>query len=158
MQTKQAGYLACKEMEFIDMDAILSFKQAALALQQDERYFALQETKQKSDEDKVLQDKIGEFNLLRLELNNEMTKDERDNMRIGQLNFQASSLYNEIMTNESMVAYNQAKADIEKMIEHVNAILNTAIEGGDPLTVEEPVAAAGCGCSSGGCSGCAGCG
>ena len=68
------------------------------------------------------------------------------------LNTKVNELYNQIMANESMAAYNEAKTEIEKAISYINAIVNTAVNGGDPMTVEEP--AGGC---SGSCSSCSGC-
>ena len=44
------------------------------------------------------------------------------------------------------------RTEIEKAISYINAIVNTAVNGGDPMTVEEP--AGGC---SGSCSSCSGC-
>ncbi len=47
----------------------------------------------------------------------------------------------------------EAKAEMEQLVEYVNAIVNTAVNGGDPMTVEQPPQG---GCS-GNCSSCAGC-
>ena len=49
-----------------------------------------------------------------------------------------NQLYNDIMANESMAAYNEAKAELESVMNYVNAIINTAVNGGDPMTLEEP--------------------
>ena len=136
------------------MDTIVKFKEAALALQQDERYAALQQARKANDEDTALQEKIGQFNLLRIDVDNERSKDEKDGPRIIQLNKELNNLYNEIMSAPTMVAYNKAKEEIESFIEYVNAVLNAAIDGQDPMQVEEPVPAEACG---GSCSSCAGC-
>ena len=61
-------------------------------------------------------------------------------------------VYNQIMETPAMVAYNEAKTAVEGMINHINAIVNTAVEGGDPMLVEEPSASCTGSCSS--CSGC----
>lgn len=136
------------------MDAILKFKEAAKELQQDERYLALKAASKANDENEALQDKIGQFNLLRMDLNNEMTKENRNDERVAEMNKRINELYNEVMSDETMMAYNEAKESIENFIEYVNAILNAAIDGQDPMLVEEPVAG---GCSAGGCSSCSGC-
>ena len=57
------------------MDAIDLFKKAAVALQTDERYLALAAARKANDEDEALQELIGEFNLARMDLNNEISKD-----------------------------------------------------------------------------------
>ena len=68
-------------------------------------------------------------------------------------NVKVNQLYNDIMANESMAAYNEAKAELESVMNYVNAIINTAVNGGDPMTVEEPQQG---GCS-GSCASCSGC-
>mgnify|MGYP002585894888 CR=1 FL=1 len=49
------------------MDVIDLFKKAAAALQTDERYLALAAARKANDEDDALQDMIGEFNLARMD-------------------------------------------------------------------------------------------
>lgn len=135
------------------MDAIVKFKEAAKALQDDDRYVALAAARKANDEDTELQDKIGEFRLVQLDLNNEMSKDDRDEDRVTELNNRMTQLYSDVMQNENMIAYDKAKGDIEEFMEYVNAILNTAIDGGDPMSVEKPQPHnCGDGCAS--CSGC----
>ncbi len=134
------------------MDSIELFKKAAVALQTDERYLALDAARKASDQDEELQKMIGEFNLARLDLNNEIGKDDRDEEKLASLNDKINKLYADIMANDKMVAYNEAKAGVEALIGHIDAIINTAMNGGDPMTVEAPQQ----GCT-GSCSSCGGC-
>lgn len=136
------------------MDAIKEFKKAACAMQQDERYLRLAAARKANDEDEGLQGMIGQFNLTRLELNHEMEKDERDNARIAELNEQINKLYAGIMAAPTMLAYNEAKQEIKPLVNHINAIVAAAVDGDDPMLVEEPVEA----CGAEGCAGCSGCG
>ena len=129
-------------------DAITMFKEAAAQLQREEAYLALEGTRKKNDEDEALQQLIGDFNLARIDLNSELSKS-----AVNELNVKVNQLYNDIMANESMAAYNEAKAELESVMNYVNAIINTAVNGGDPLTVEEPQQG---GCS-GSCASCSGC-
>ena len=138
------------------MDAILNFKEAAKALQSDEIYLALESARNANDKDAELQDLIGQFNLERLALDAEMGKDESDEAKLDLLNQKIQGIYTAIMQNPNMMAYNKAKHDIQQFMEYVNAILNAAIDGQDPMLVEEPQEHD-C-CSSGGCSSCSGCG
>lgn len=134
-------------------DAIAMFKEAAAQMQREEAYQALMGTLKRNDEDEALQSLIGDFNLARIDLNAELSKSEdKDQEKIAALNTKVGQLYNDIMANESMIAYNEAKAEVEQMVEYINAIINTAVNGGDPMMVEQPQA----GCS-GSCSSCAGC-
>ena len=91
------------------MDAIEMFKRAAVALQTDERYLALDAARRANDENQELQDMIGEFNLARMDLNTEISKEERDEARVAELNTKVNTLYSQIMASEGMVAYNEAK-------------------------------------------------
>lgn len=134
------------------MDVIDLFKKAAAALQTDARYLALDAARKANDEDENLQNMIGEFNLARLDLNNEISKDDRDEARVAELNAKVNKLYSDIMGSEGMVAYNEAKEEAEGLISYIDAIINTAMNGGDPMSVQEPQA----GCS-GSCSSCSGC-
>lgn len=53
------------------MDCIDLFKKAAAAMQTDPRYLELDAARRENDNDQELQGLIGEFNLKRLDLNNE---------------------------------------------------------------------------------------
>ena len=110
------------------MDCIDLFKRAAMALQTDPRYLALDQARKLNDRDEELQNMIGEFNLARMDLNNK------------------------IMADEGMTAYNEAKKDCENLVNYIDAIINTAMNGGDPMTVQEPSASC-----TGSCSTCGGC-
>lgn len=135
------------------MDAIAMFKEAAVALQKDPRYQKLADARQKNDDDEELQNMIGEFNLVRLDLNNEMEKDDRDDERVKELDTKINHLYNGIMTSPSMLAYNEAKQEIKGLVSHINAIVAAAVDGDDPMLVTEPVE----GCGPDGCASCSGC-
>ena len=134
------------------MDCIELFKKAAAAMQTDPRLLALTTAQKACDDDQALQELIGQFNLLRIDMNEEIGKSERDNQKVAELNEKVGKLYNQIMETPAMVAYNEAKTAVEGMINHINAIVNTAVEGGDPMLVEEPSASCTGSCSS--CSGC----
>ena len=95
---------------------------------------------------------IGEFNLARLDLNNESAKSETDAARVAELNQRINDLYSQIMASEGMVRYNAAKAECESMVSYIDAIINTAMNGGDPMSVQQPQG----GCT-GSCSTCGGC-
>ena len=121
------------------MDCIDLFKKAAAAMQTDPRYLELDAARR-------------EFNLKRLDLNNESAKPEPDTAHVAELNQQVNDLYTQIMSSEGMVRYNTAKKECEAMVSHIDAIINTAMNGGDPMTVQAPTG----GCT-GSCSTCGGC-
>ena len=72
--------------------------------------------------------------------------------RIAELNQKVNDLYGKIMADDGMVAYNEAKKDCENLVNYIDAIINTAMNGGDPMTVQEPSASC-----TGSCSTCGGC-
>ena len=135
------------------MDCIDLFKRAAMALQTDRRYLALDQARKMNDSDEELQNMIGEFNLARMDLNNELGKTERNDARIAELNEKVNTLYGQIMSDEGMVAYNEAKRECEALVNYIDAIINAAMNGGDPMAVQEPSASC-----TGSCSTCGGCG
>ena len=93
-----------------------------------------------------------EIYVARLDLNNEAGKPEPDTARTAELNKKVNDLYSQIMASEGMVRYNAAKSECEALINHIDAIINTAMNGGDPMTVNPPQS----GCT-GSCATCGGC-
>lgn len=85
------------------MDCIDLFKKAAAAMQTDPRYLELDAARRENDNDQELQGLIGEFNLKRLDLNNESAKPEPDTAHVADLNQQVNDLYTQIMSSEGMV-------------------------------------------------------
>ena len=82
------------------MDCIDLFKRAAMALQTDSRYLAMDQARKMNDKDEELQNLIGEFNLARMDLNNEIGKPERSDERIAELNQKVNDLYGKIMADD----------------------------------------------------------
>lgn len=134
------------------MDCMDLFKKAAVAMQTDPRYLELDAARRENDADQELQGLIGEFNLARLDLNNESTKTETAAARVAELNQRINDLYTQIMASEGMVRYTTAKAECEAMVSYIDAIINTAMNGGDPMTVQQPQ-----GSCTGSCATCGGC-
>lgn len=134
------------------MDVIEAVRQLGVAIQQDEAYIEYTLCKEKNDEDVDLQDLIGKFNLLRISLNDEFSKEaNKDDEKVKEINAKLRDCYTEVMENENMKRFNTAKANLDTLIKRVNGIIGLCIEGEDPMTAEP---AEGC---SGSCSGCGGC-
>lgn len=134
------------------MNVIEAATQLGLIIQQDERYAYLQAARQLNDTDEALQDLIGQFNLARIDLNANLNDPNRTPEKTKELEDKVNSVYAEVMQNNSMNAYNLAKGEVDKLMQHINAILSAAINGGDPTAVEDP---ANC---TGNCNGCSSCG
>lgn len=133
------------------MDIIRMTRDLGKAIQEDERYIAYNNAKIKNDSDEALQELIGEFNLKRQNLNMEMNKsaDEKDKEKLAELNNEIRSLYEEVMSNESMAEFTIAKNEIDKLIGEINAIITMSVNGQDPETAEIS-----CGGACGTCGGC----
>ena len=56
------------------------------------------------------------------------------------------------MQNESMIAYNEAKTNLDGIVSKVNMLISMCIDGADPKTVEIPDTSC-----TGSCSTCGGC-
>ena len=133
------------------MDTIALARELGKSIQQEESYIKLQAAKVTADNDAELQRLIGEFNLKRMDINNEASKPDRDNERLQQLNQEMRHAYAEIMKNENMTAYNEAKTEFDTIVQRVLAIVSQSAEGDDPETTDYTP-----GCA-GSCSTCGGC-
>lgn len=133
------------------MDILDLTRQLGAAIQAEEAYIAFAAAKKANDEDTELQTQIGEFNLVRMSLDKEISAEERNDAKIDELNGKLRDLYSKIMTNHSMIAYNEAKSKLDVLVNQVNAIITKCINGEDPATCNP---SSGC---SGSCSSCSGC-
>ncbi len=135
------------------MEALLELaKDLGHEIQRDPRFIRTQMAQAAADEDKELQDMIGEFNLKRMALNAEASKDEaeQDKEKVMQLNAELREVYARVMANESMAEYQAAKTELDTVINGIGAIINMAAQGLNPDDYEEHNC-------SGNCSSCGGC-
>ena len=135
------------------MTVIEMARELGKALQEDERYKKYQETKVKNDNDVDLQNLIGDFNIKRMQLNQEMQKKEKDAEVMKKLDSELKDIYAKIMGNSNMAEFTAAQEKLEKLISSVNYIISMAASGEDPMICPEEQPA-GCG---GSCSTCGGC-
>lgn len=134
------------------MDIILAMAiDLAVQLQADPRCEAVLAATKAADEDETLQQLISEFNLKRMAINNEEGKEDVDAEKIRQLNQELRAAYAAVMANEKMMAYNDAKGDLDVLVNKIHLAINLAIQGQDPnLAAQESSC-------SGNCSTCGGC-
>ena len=134
------------------MDVIQSMKDFCTEFQKDERYLAFWRAKEATDNNQLLQDKVGEFNLKRMNLNEMLSKADKDMDKIKALDTEIRSLYDEVMSMPDMIAYNETKAEVDNLVQHISGILSMAVNGEDPQTYDPNAVSCG-----GDCAGCAGC-
>lgn len=121
-------------------------------IQKDERFIAFAKAKLNMDNDTAIQEKIGEFNVTRMNLEQESEKEERDEEKIKELNEKLRAVYGEVMQSKAMLDFNTAKADLDAMLNDINSVIMQCVEGADPKTVEPETHSC-----SGSCDTCGGC-
>lgn len=130
------------------MDVLEKARELAQAIAEDERCKRLQAAKTANDSDKELQDIIGEFNLKKLQLNNEFNKPagEQSKEKMTKLENELKEIYSKAMANKSMAEYSKAKTAMDELLSHINGIIQMSVTG--------EVSEGGC---TGDCSSCGGC-
>ncbi len=118
------------------MDIIEQTRKLGVALQQDERYINYAKAKLANDSDKDLQDLIGKFNLIRMQIDTELQNENRDEEKVKKLNEELRDVYGNIMSSKAMVEYNNAKTALDSLLNEINTLISQFIEGDDPMTCE----------------------
>ena len=80
----------------------------------------------------------------------ELSAENKDDLKVQELNEKLRKAYGEIMAAPAMVEYNTAKAEVDSMVNDINTIISKCLEGEDPETVDP---SSGC---TGNCSSCGG--
>ena len=133
------------------MGIIEATRNLGVEIQKDERFIRFVKAKFAFDNDEDLQNKIGEFNTVRMNLDREMNNENQDEDKIKELNEKLREIYSEVMSGKAMLDLNTAKAEVDAMLNDINSIIMQCVEGEDPMTAEPQTACTGS-CSS--CSGC----
>ena len=134
------------------MDEILKQTRILGKLIQNEECFkSYIAAKEKNDADEQLQKHIGDFNLIKMNLDNELSKEVKDEEKLKAINSDLRRVYADIMANESMQAFGTAKKELDTLISAIYSVLVKCAGGEDPETAEFETA---CG---GDCSSCGGC-
>lgn len=133
------------------MDAIKAARELGKAIQQDERFIRYAKAKLKNDEDTALQNAIGEFNIVRMELDCQVSSEEKNDEKVKELNEKLREVYGKIMSSDAMVEYNTAKVELDSLVNEVNTIIAKSIDGEDPETCDTASACTGSCDTCGGC-------
>lgn len=133
------------------MGIIEATRNLGVEIQKDERFIRFVKAKFAFDNDEDLQNKIGEFNTVRMNLDREMNNENQDEDKIKELNEKLREIYSEVMSGKAMLDLNTAKAEVDAMLNDINSIIMQCVEGEDPMTAEPQTAC------TGSCSTCGGC-
>ena len=117
-------------------DIIALARQLGHAVQELDEYKNIMAAKSAADADESLQALITEFNIKRVAINTEACKTDRDEELLKQLNSEMRTAYSDIMNNEHMKAYNDAKQSFDKVLQRVLAIVQQSADGEDPDTTD----------------------
>ena len=117
-------------------DVIAIARQLGHAIQETNEYNTILNAKNSADADEGLQSLITEFNIKRVAINAEACKSDRDEETLRKLNEEMRSAYSDIMNNENMKAYNDAKQAFDKVLQRVLAIVQQSADGEDPDTTD----------------------
>ncbi len=133
------------------MDIIEMTRKLGVAIQQEEVFKNYIKAKAANDNDVELQNMIGEFNVIRMQMDNELSSENKNDEKIKELNTKLKDTYTAIMGRESMMNYNIAKNELDVLVNQINAVIEHSLDGDDPLTCD---IASNC---TGSCSTCSGC-
>ncbi len=133
------------------MDVLTATRNLGKALQEDERFIEYAKYKLALDKDETVQNLVGEFNIARMNVERIGSEENRDEEKFREANLELRKIYDSIMQNDTMKAYNESKEKVDKMLSDIVAIVHMCAEGADPETCEAPQ-----GCT-GSCSSCSGC-
>lgn len=119
------------------------------AIQQDERYSALQKAIEANEKDTALNELMSKIQLIQVSAQHEASKENPDEGKMQAYNEEFRGVYTEIMMNPNMQAYEKARQDMDELMNFLTGILAMCVNGDDPDTCD-PTAHQ----CSGDCSGC----
>ncbi len=135
------------------MDVIAKARELGALLQQDERYLKLMEAQKANEEDKELNELIARIQLVQMSFQHEASKEDKNEQKLEAYDKEFGEIYTKIMANPNMQAFEAARNEIDKLMNHINGIFALCLQGQDPATCE-PEQQHECG---GECSSCGGC-
>ena len=119
------------------------------AIQQDERYLAMQKAIEANEKDTALNELMSKIQLIQVSYQHEASKEEPDEGKMKAYDEEFRGVYTEIMMNPNMQAYEKARQDIDELMNYLTGILAMCVNGDDPDTCDPTAHQCG-----GDCSGC----
>ena len=119
------------------------------AIQQDERYLAMQKAIEANEKDTALNELMSKIQLIQVSYQHEASKEEPNEEKMKAYDEEFRGVYTEIMMNPNMQAYEKARQDIDELMNYLTGILAMCVNGDDPDTCDPKAHQCG-----GDCSGC----
>ena len=137
------------------MDIIELTRQLGAAIQKDERYLAFAAAKEANEKDEALNALMGEIQMIQMNYQMEASKETPDSAKMQEFEAEFNAKYEAFMANENMQKYDEARAQVDSMMNYIMQILGLCVNGADPATCEpEQQHEHSC---DGSCSSCSGC-
>ena len=116
------------------MNIIEMARNLGTEIQKTEEYQTLVKAKAANDAATELQKQIGQFHLVKLQIQAASSAQKPNQEEINRKNEELQQLYQAIMQNQNMQAFEQASEEINTMLNQIKQILSVAVNGGDPQT------------------------
>ena len=137
------------------MSVIELTRQLGAAIQKDERYLAFAAAKEANEKDEALNALMGEIQMIQMNYQMEASKETPDSVKMQEFEAEFNAKYEAFMANENMQKYDEARAEVDSMMNYIMQILGLCVNGADPATCE-PEQQHDHSCD-GSCSSCSGC-
>ena len=137
------------------MSVIELARQLGAEIQKDERYLAFAAAKEANEKDEALNALMGEIQMIQMNYQMEASKETPDSAKMQEFEAEFNAKYEAFMANENMQKYDEARAQVDSMMNYIMQILGLCVNGADPATCEpEQQHEHSC---DGSCSSCSGC-
>ena len=137
------------------MSVIELARQLGAEIQKDERYLAFAAAKEANEKDEALNALMGEIQMIQMNYQMEASKETPDSAKMQEFEAEFNAKYEAFMANENMQKYDEARAQVDAMMNYIMQILGLCVNGADPATCE-PEQQHDHSCD-GSCSSCSGC-
>jgi cell fate (sporulation/competence/biofilm development) regulator YlbF (YheA/YmcA/DUF963 family) len=104
-------------------------KKIGQMLKDSEEFKKYEEVRARYENDSELQMQIGEFNLRKMAVMNEMEKEDKDEAKFERLQNDMREAYRTAMANPLMAEFNSSKEAFENMVNNVYSIISYQITG-----------------------------
>ena len=128
------------------MDIFEIAAQLGDALKNDEKLKRLEAAKKAYESEPTLQKALVEYEVQQKALQVEITREERDTLFIDTIQKRIDVLYNEIMTHPVFAELNEAQAEVNVLMNEVNATITYHITGEKPSSCTHDCSTCGGGC------------
>lgn len=131
-------------------------RQLGAAIQQDKVYLDYKKAMEENEKDDALNELMSKIRLLQMNYQHEANQENPDEAKLNTFNQEFQGIYAQIMANDHMKAYEEARQAVDDMMNYLTGILAMCVNGEDPETCDPRAHAHDHDCG-GECSSCSGC-